>query len=91
MLLIYLIDTVMEDRFMIFLKAYHAVYPFSRQEVFFIKEAYRFFILNYVFKSGHYFFHDIYASKLQREAFEIYFPRLEKDFKPDKILQALDL
>ena len=87
----YLIDMVMEDRFMIFLKAYHAVYPFSRQEVFFIKEAYRFFILNYVFKSGHYFFHDIYASKLQREAFEIYFPRLEKDFKPDKILQALDL
>ena len=38
----YLIDMVMEDRFMIFLKAYHAVYPFSRQEVFIIKEAYRF-------------------------------------------------
>jgi Ser/Thr protein kinase RdoA (MazF antagonist) len=87
----YLIDTVMEDRFMIFLKAYHAVYPLSRQEVLFIKEAYRFFILNYVIKYGHYFFHDIYASRLQREAFEIYFPRLEKDFKPDKILQALDL
>ncbi|HIG57480.1 MAG TPA: hypothetical protein EYG11_09385 [Candidatus Latescibacteria bacterium] len=87
----YLIDPVMEDRFMIFLKAYHAVYPLSRQEVLFIKEAYRFFILNYVIKYGHYFFHDIYASKLQREAFEIYFPRLEKDFKPDKILQALDL
>ena len=87
----YLIDPVMEDRFMIFLKAYHAVYPLSRQEVLFIKEAYRFFILNYVIKYGHYFFHDIYASRLQREAFEIYFPRLEKDFKPDKILQALDL
>ena len=87
----YLIDPVMEDRFMIFLKAYHAVYPLSRQEVLFIKEAYRFFILNYVIKHGSYFFNDVYAKKLQREAFEIYFPQLESGFKPDKILQALDL
>ena len=56
-----------------------------------IRSGLSFFILNYVIKSGHYFFHDIYASKLQREAFEVYFPRLEKDFKPDKILQVLDL
>ena len=87
----YLIDPVMEDRFMIFLKAYHAVYPLNRQEILFIKEAYRFFILNYVIKHGRYFFHDIYATKLQQEAFKIYFPRLEESFKPDKILQALDL
>ena len=76
---------------MIFLKSYHAVYPLRPEEVYFIKEAYRFFILNYVVKYGRYFFHDVYANKLQREAFEIYFPRLEDGFNPDKILKALNL
>ena len=87
----YLIDPVFEDRFAIFLKAYHAVYPLSRDEVLFLKEAYRFFILNYVVKYGRYFFHEIYADKLQREAFEIYFPLLDERFKPEKILKVLDL
>ena len=87
----YLINPIMEDRFMIFLKAYHAIYPLDRQEILFIKEAYRFFILNYVIKHGRYFFHDIYATKLQREAFEVYFPSLDAGFKPDKLLRALDL
>ena len=87
----YLIDPVFEDRFAIFLKAYHAVYPLSRDEVLFLKEAYRFFILNYVVKYGRYFFHEIYADKLQREAFEIYFPLLDEMFKPEKILKVLDL
>lgn len=87
----YLIDPVMEERFSIFLKAYHAVYPLSREEILFMKEAYRFFILNYVVKYGHYFFHELYATKLQREAFEIYFPRLEERFNPEPICKALDL
>ena len=87
----YLIDPVFEDRFAIFLKAYHAVYPLSRDEVLFLKEAYRFFILNYVVKYGRYFFHEIYADKLRREAFEIYFPLLDETFKPEKILKVLDL
>ena len=76
---------------MIFLKAYHAIYPLDRQEILFIKEAYRFFILNYVIKHGRYFFHGMYATKLQREAFEVYFPSLDAGFKPDKLLRALDL
>ena len=87
----YLINPIMEDRFMIFLKAYHAIYPLDRQEILFIKEAYRFFILNYVIKHGRYFFHGMYATKLQREAFEVYFPSLDAGFKPDKLLRALDL
>ena len=87
----YLIDPVFEHRFAIFLKAYHAVYPLSHDEVVFLKEAYRFFILNYVIKYGHYFFHEIYADKLQREAFEIYFPLLDEKFKSEKILRVLDL
>jgi len=87
----YLIDPLMEDRFLVFLKAYHNVYPLTVSEVKFIKEAYRFFILNYVIKDGRYFFHEIYATKLQLEAHELYFPNLEKNFNEDKILKALNL
>lgn len=87
----YLIDPLMEDRFLIFLKAYHAVYPLSKDEVLFMKEAYRFFILNYVVKDGRYFFHELYSSRLRQEAFEIYFPSLDKTFDADKICRALNL
>ncbi|UXP32984.1 hypothetical protein N6H18_03315 [Reichenbachiella agarivorans] len=86
----YLIDPVNEDRFILFLKEYHKIYPLTRNEVLFIKEAYRFFILNYVIKDGRYFFHEIYATKLQREAYEIYLPQIDQ-FDGDKLLRALDL
>ena len=87
----YLIDPIMEDRFVLFLEEYHRVYPLTRTEILFMKEAYRFFILNYVIKDGRYFFHELYASKLQREAHTTYFPELDKKFDADKILKALDL
>ncbi|MFT6866529.1 MAG: hypothetical protein ACJA08_001360 [Cyclobacteriaceae bacterium] len=87
----YLIDPVMEDRFILFLKSYHAVYPLTENEIRFIKEAYRFFIINYVIKDGRYFFHEIYASKLQQEAHELYFPKLEESFDADKLLRALNI
>lgn len=87
----YLLDPLMEDRFIIFLKAYHAIYPLTRKEILILKETYRFFILNYVVKDGRYFFHEIYAARLQKEAFEVYFPQLEQDFNADKILKALNL
>ncbi len=87
----YYIGPLMEDRFILFLKAYHAVYPLTGVEIVFLKEIYRFFILNYVIKDGRYFFHEIFANKLQREAFEIYLPSIEKDFKADKLLKALNL
>ncbi len=87
----YLIDPVMEERFLIFLKSYHAVYPLTRDEILFMKEAYRFFILNYVIKYGHYFFHELYANKLQKEAFDTYFPSLEHRFKPELIFKALNV
>ncbi len=86
----YLIDPLMEDRFIIFLQAYHKIFPLSEVEIKFIKESYRFFILNYVIKDGRYFFHEIYASKLQLEAHEIYFPQLEKSFNEEKLLKALN-
>lgn len=86
----YLIDPVNEDRFVLFLKEYHKIYPLTRNEILFIKEAYRFFILNYVIKDGRYFFHEVYATKLQREAYEIYLPQID-NFDADKLLNALDL
>ncbi len=87
----YYLGPLMEDRFIRFLKAYHAIYPLTRVEILFLKEAYRFFILNYVVKDGKFFFHKLFANKLQREAFEIYFPSLEKEFDADKLLNALNL
>lgn len=86
----YLIDPLMEDRFLQFLKAYHKVFPLTREEILFMKEAYRFFILNYVIKDGRYFFHEIYASKLQMEAYTTYFPNIDK-FDASHILKELRL
>ncbi|RYY37952.1 MAG: hypothetical protein EOP46_00610 [Sphingobacteriaceae bacterium] len=87
----YVIDTMMEDRFILFLKAYHKVNPLMADEIRFLKEVYRFFILNYVIKDGKYFFHEQYAKKLQAEAFEIYLPSVDRDFDAEKIISALKL
>lgn len=87
----YLVDPLLEDRFLVFLKAYHEVYPLSELEVRFIKEAYRFFILNYVVKYGKHFFRTSYASKLQKEAYELYLPGLDERFDLDKLLKSLRL
>lgn len=86
----YLIDPLMEKRFMIFLKAYHQEFPLSREEVLFMKEAYRFFILNYVIKDGRYFFHELYAGRLQMEAYNLYFPNIDK-FDASSILKELGI
>lgn len=87
----YNIDVLMEERFMIFLKAYHEVYPLIAEEILFLKEAYRFFLLNYVVKYGRYFFHEIFAKKLQKEAFEDHLPQLDEKFDPSPILKTLKL
>ena len=86
-----MIDTFMEDRFLLFLKEYHNVFPLSVREIHFMKEAYRFFILNYVIKYGKHFFHSFYASKLQKEAYELYLPQIDEKFDVDRILKALNL
>ncbi|MFB6343943.1 hypothetical protein ACE01N_11305 [Saccharicrinis sp. FJH2] len=87
----YLVDTLMEDRFIIFLKEYHKVFPLTEPEVRFIKEVYRFFILNYVIKDGPYFFREIYSSKLINEAYQTYFPAMDANYKVEKILNALKI
>lgn len=87
----YNIGPLMEDRFILFLKNYHEVFPLTATEIHLLKEVYRFFILNYVIKDGRYFFHEIYASKLQNEAYKNYFPSIEQEFNADKLLKALNL
>ena len=87
----YLPDTLLEDRFGLFLKAYHAEYPLTEAEVRFIKEAYRFFILHYVVQYGKHFFRRSYAAKLQREAYELYLPELDQRFDVEKLLKTLKL
>lgn len=86
----YNIDVLMESRFLQFLKSYHAVFPLQKNEVLFMKEAYRFFILQYVIKYGRYFFHEIYANKLQKEALEQHLPSIDK-FDASRILQVLNI
>jgi Ser/Thr protein kinase RdoA (MazF antagonist) len=87
----YVIDTLSEDRFILFLKEYHKVNPLMINEIKFLREAYRFFILNYVIKDGKYFFSEQYAQKLQSEAYDIYLPSVDRDFDPEKIIDALKL
>lgn len=87
----YLVDPMMEPRFILFLQVYHQVYPLQEAEVRFIKEGYRFFILNYVVKYGWQFFRASYAEQLQREAFNLYLPEIDKVFDTEKLLKALKI
>lgn len=77
-----------EERFIRFLRAYHAEYPITEEELLFTKEAYRVFLLNYVMRVGEHFFRPEICARLQHEALETYFPALDKtDFSP--LLAAL--
>ncbi len=73
----YTAEPFFEERFSAFLKAYHATFALEDEEVLFIKEAYRFFLLNYVIRIGEHFFRSEYCQRLQAEAIEDYFPKLE--------------
>ncbi len=84
-------DRLMEPRFIEFLKAYHKVFPLSRQEVLFIKEAYRFFLLNYVLRLGRYFFRPKFAKKLAREVLNEHLVTLDEKIDTERLLAALRL
>lgn len=84
----YGIQVLMEDRFLLFLKRYHEVFPLSAQEIESLGEIYRFFVLNYVVKDGRYFFHELFASKLQSEAFTTYLHEIEA-FDAGLLMDAL--
>jgi hypothetical protein len=78
-----------EPRFLRFLQTYHRRFPLTKNEVLFLKESYRFFLLNYVVRGGEHFFRPSYCERLQREAVEDFLPRLDAiDFTP--LLAALE-
>jgi Ser/Thr protein kinase RdoA (MazF antagonist) len=79
----YTTGPLLEQRFVAFLKAYHAILPLSEQEILFLAEAYRFFILNYVVRSGVHFFRPSIWQRLLTEALTEYLPSLASlDLRP---------
>ena len=80
--------TLAEPRFISFIRAYHSIFPLSENEVRFLPEAYRFFILNYVIRAGESFFQPTYCSKLQREAVTRGLPALDT-FDVTALLDAI--
>jgi hypothetical protein len=70
--------TFLDPRFTRFLRAYQSVFPLGEAELRFVKEAYRFFILNYVILSGQHFFQPALHERLLREAIDQYLPELDR-------------
>ncbi|WP_020569857.1 aminoglycoside phosphotransferase/kinase family protein [Neolewinella persica] len=87
----YEVDRLLEDRFILFLQEYHEVFPLNRAEVLFIKESYRFFLLNYVLRLGRYFFRKEIAKKLADEVITTHLPTLDEKFDENILLKALNL
>jgi Ser/Thr protein kinase RdoA (MazF antagonist) len=85
----YTATPLLEPRFLLFLRAYDEVFPLDPSELAFLKEAYRFFLLNYVVRTGEHFFVPDIHQRLAREAITRYLPELETlDFTP--LLRSLD-
>ena len=75
--------TLLEPSFKGFLAAYHRIYPLNENELMFLREVYRFFILNYVVREGDNFFQPEYWRRLQNEAVSLCLPAAERlDLRP---------
>ncbi len=75
--------TLLEPRFRRFLRAYHEVFPLTEAEVLFLKEAYRFFLLNYVVREGRHFFRYDFWQHLLHDAVDIQLPAIDElDLSP---------
>ena len=81
--------TLLEPRFINFLRQYHEVFPLSKRELLFLPWAYRFFILNYVIREGAKFFREDISVKFRKDATRIYLPMLN-DFDASLLLSVLD-
>ena len=85
-------NTLVEDRFQLFLSEYSKIRKLSIEELRFLKEAYRFFILNYVIKDGQNFFRDDIYQRLREETINEYLVELKQLNLEDKsLLSSLDL
>ena len=81
--------TLLEPRFIKFLRQYHEVFPLAKRELLFLPWAYRFFILNYVIREGAKFFREDISVKFRKDATRIYLPMLD-DFDASPLLAVLD-
>jgi Ser/Thr protein kinase RdoA (MazF antagonist) len=84
----YTAEPLLDARFERFLRAYHEVFPLRAEELLFLKEAYRFFVLNYVLRIGEHFFRPAICRRLQRETVDSYLPALD-DLSMEPLLRIL--
>lgn len=81
----YGVHTLVEPRFLEFVRAYREVFPLTRDELGFLPEVYRFFILNYVVREGARFFRADLCAQFRRDAVRTYLPSLD-EFDPTPLL-----
>jgi Ser/Thr protein kinase RdoA (MazF antagonist) len=75
--------TLVEPGFLLLIRAYSDVYPLSEQELRFLPEVYRFFILNYVVREGARFFRADLCQQFRHDAVRTYLPTFDSfDFSP---------
>jgi Ser/Thr protein kinase RdoA (MazF antagonist) len=75
--------TLVEPGFLALIRAYRQVFPLSGEELRFLPEVYRFFILNYVVREGARFFREDLCQQFRRDAVRTYLPTFETfDFSP---------
>ncbi len=70
--------TLVEPTFLEFLKAYRQRFPMTDEEVMFLPEVYRFFILNYVVREGARFFRPDLCTLFRSDAVRTYLPALDR-------------
>jgi Ser/Thr protein kinase RdoA (MazF antagonist) len=69
--------TLVEPTFLEFLRSYRQVFPMTDEEVMFLPEVYRFFILNYVVREGARFFRPDLCAQFRSDAVRTYLPALD--------------
>ncbi len=80
--------TLNEPQFHEFLRSYHAEFPLTEEEVRFIPESFRFFILNYVVREGARFFRRDLCLKFRADAARVYLPQMDS-FDVTPLLRAV--
>lgn len=70
--------TLTEPSFLAMIGAYRKVFPLSADEIRFLPEVYRFFILNYVVREGARFFRPDLCAAFRRDAVRSYLPNFER-------------
>ena len=71
-------NTLVEPTFLEFLRSYRRVFPMHDEEVMFLPEVYRFFILNYVVREGARFFRPDLCTKFRGDAVRNHLPALDR-------------